>query len=220
MNQRKNLRALLALLVLALGAGVLASCGGGDGNGSSNANAQANDVDRAFVRSMIPHHESAVDMAEIARRKGQHKQIKILATNIITTQKAEIDQLTGIGSEIGVEVPGGEDGMSHDAHSTGGDSMGGDGDLETLGLSAEEAGMAMDAESLANAKPFDRAFIDMMVPHHEGAIRMAKAELAKGENTELKSIAEKIVSAQEREIKEMNSWRTDWYGAPVTPGSS
>jgi uncharacterized protein (DUF305 family) len=73
-----------------------------------------------------------------------------------------------------------------------------------------------DASMLEDAKPFDREFIDMMIPHHQGAIRMARVELEKGENRELKELAESIIDAQAKEIDEMNTWRVEWFGA-VSP---
>ena len=214
MRQQNKTRILVALLGTALLAAVVAGCGGSDHNGhGGSSQAMANEVDRAFVRLMVPHHESAIAMAKLADSKGQHKQIKTLAMDINATQNAEIDQMNGIAKTIGTEVGGGSSmsGMDH----SGAHAMGDAADFKTLGLTQETAGMSMDMTRLENAKPFDRAFIDMMVLHHKGAVRMAKAELAKGENSSLQSIARKIVAAQEREIKEMNSWRTSWYGGPV-----
>jgi hypothetical protein len=52
----------------------------------------------------------------------------------------------------------------------------------------------------------------MMIPHHQGAIRMARAELENGQNRELKALAEAIVDAQAKEIDDMNTWRVDWFG--------
>ena len=74
-------------------------------------------------------------------------------------------------------------------------------------------GMGDDASMLSEAKPFDREFIDMMISHHLGAIRMARVELEGGENPELKQLAQAIVDAQANEIDEMNTWRVEWYGA-------
>jgi uncharacterized protein (DUF305 family) len=78
---------------------------------------------------------------------------------------------------------------------------------------AGEHGDHMDPQELRDAKPFDREFIDMMIPHHRGAITMAKEELEKGENATLRGLAEDIVSAQEREIAQMREWRMAWYGS-------
>jgi uncharacterized protein (DUF305 family) len=73
-------------------------------------------------------------------------------------------------------------------------------------------------DELDGAKPFDRKFIDMMITHHQGAIRMARAELAKGTSARLRTIARAIVAAQKREILQMNSWRKAWYGATSPSG--
>ena len=64
-------------------------------------------------------------------------------------------------------------------------------------------GMDADPAMLADADPFDAEFIDMMVPHHEGAVAMAKAELIRGADPELKALAQDIIDAQQREISEM-----------------
>ena len=213
MRQHRRIRMFLTLFALAVATTVVAGCGSGDEGGSSGGSkGNANEVDRAFVRLMVPHHESAVEMANIAAEKGQHKEIKTLAGNITSSQNAEIEQMKGISTEIGADADGGsKSGMDHG----GGEMPEEADDLKSLGLSREEAGMSMDMQALETAKPFDRAFIDAMVPHHESAVMMAKAELAKGKNPELKTLAQNIIDAQEKEIEEMNSWRTDWYGGPV-----
>ena len=81
-------------------------------------------------------------------------------------------------------------------------------------MSAEEMeamGMTMDPEELAERDPFDKAFIDNMIPHHESAIDMANAALKDSENPEIRQIARAIVDAQEREIELMRGWRNEWY---------
>lgn len=53
----------------------------------------------------------------------------------------------------------------------------------------------------------DKDFAMMMIPHHEGAIAMAKAELQYGKDPALRAMAEKIIAAQEAEIAELKKWQ-------------
>jgi uncharacterized protein (DUF305 family) len=69
----------------------------------------------------------------------------------------------------------------------------------------------MDPQQLANKEPFDKAFIDAMIPHHQSAIEMAQVALEKSDNPKIKELAENIISAQQREIEQMREWRREWY---------
>lgn len=57
---------------------------------------------------------------------------------------------------------------------------------------------------------FDRAFIEGMIPHHQGAIDMARAALRYAKHQEIKDMAEAIIEAQQSEIDMMNSWMMEW----------
>jgi uncharacterized protein (DUF305 family) len=154
-----------------------------DGPETSAGTVGGNGVDRAFVAAMIPHHESAVDMAEIAEERGRSGFVKRLAGDIIRTQNAEITTMRREDAELakaGVEA----------------------GDL---GVADHAMGMDGDMSMLEAADPFDPTFLEMMIPHHEGAVTMAKAELAQGADPELKGLAQDIIEAQEREIEEMRA---------------
>jgi uncharacterized protein (DUF305 family) len=59
--------------------------------------------------------------------------------------------------------------------------------------------------------PYDAAFIDSMIVHHEGAIAMANQALEQAERQEIKDLAQAIVGAQEAEITQLREWRTAWY---------
>ena len=171
---RKILSALLAAATLAL-----AACGDDD-SGDSGAS-RGNDIDRAFVADMIPHHRAAVEMASIAQRRGESAFVKGLADDIIRTQNAEIATMRSQDEHLEIAGVGKGD----------------------LGIDEHMKGMDDDPAMLKTAKPFDEAFIEMMVPHHEGAIEMARAELEKGGDQELKALARGIIDAQTREIDEM-----------------
>jgi uncharacterized protein (DUF305 family) len=153
-------------------------------------------TDAAFAAAMIPHHESAIEMAHLARERAQHPEIRTLADEIIETQSAEIEELERIVERVGSADPA------------------------ALGVSDEMSGMHVDTAALEQASPFDRAFIDEMIVHHQGAVRMAEAELASGTDHHAKALAEEIVAAQSAEIDQMNAWRVDWYGEESPAGSA
>jgi uncharacterized protein (DUF305 family) len=186
---------VLLAAVLAIG---LAACGGDD----QPDGGRGNPTEQAFLKAMIPHHEAAVEMAEIAQDRGQHREVKRLADSIIETQTDEIRRMETLHERLfGAEVV--PDPEAHDE----------------LGLSAEAAGAEhTDVAELETSRPFDRAFIDMMVPHHQGAIRMARAVLAKSDDGGIRALARAIIDAQAREIRQMNEWRSKWYGARSPAG--
>lgn len=189
----RNLTIAIAAIIVALFAVITVTSGGGEDS------ADAKETDGAFIVGMIPHHESAIEMAEIAAEEAEHPEVKELAGQIVSAQAAEIDDLQRIHQRLFGQP------ISQASHGT-------------LGMAEHEMGMGMDASELRGAQPFDREFIDMMVPHHQGAIRMARVELASGEDADLMQISEAIIDAQTREINEMNRWRTEWYGKPSPAG--
>jgi uncharacterized protein (DUF305 family) len=145
--------------------------------------------DKAFIDAMVPHHEGAVEMAEVALKQAEHPEIKEVAEDIVSSQRAEI----GMFGEIRERRYGSAESNAEM------DEM----DMRAMGMS--------DPRELAQADPFDKAFIDEMIPHHESAIAMARVALEESEDGEIRRIARDIVSAQEREIAQMKEWREEWY---------
>ena len=146
--------------------------------------------DRAFIDSMVPHHQGAIAMAEVALDNAEHQEIKELSRNIISSQQAEIEELKAIKKE--------EFGTSN----------------VPMEMSQEQMrgmGMMMDPQQLANREPFDKAFIDAMIPHHQSAIEMSRVALENSDNPRIKELAENIISAQQEEIEQMKQWRQQWY---------
>jgi uncharacterized protein (DUF305 family) len=145
--------------------------------------------DERFIDAMVPHHQGAIAMAEIALKNAEHEEITQLSRNIISTQKAEIQELESIKEE--------EFGTSQVPMEMGQEQM------QSMGM--------MDPQELANKELFDKAFIDAMIPHHQSAIEMARIASGKSENPQIKELAENIVSAQQKEIEQMQVWRREWY---------
>lgn len=185
------MRARATLVALGL---VLAAAGCGDSHHGDSATANA--ADAAFLNDMTAHHQGAIDMAQLAESRAEHPEIRRLAVGIETTQKAEIAAFERMHERMRSM----HDDATHGGH---------------MGMSDAEMGMDMDMDALAAAKPFDKAFIDEMIPHHRGAIVMARELLAKGADPELRKMAQAIIDAQSKEIAQMRSWRKRWYqGAP------
>src|SRR6266545_8160386 len=90
--------------------------------------------------------------------------------------------------------------------------------LLTVGWTAMAG--ASPLQSQAQVQEFDQAFIDMMVPHHEGAVAMAEIARERAEHREVKDLAEDIIRSQEAEIAQMKAWRLAWYGSDQTPSMS
>ena len=157
----------------------------------SAPNAASQPYDLQFLDTMIAHHEGAIEMAKAAGAKSQNADVKNFAAKIVTDQEKEIAQMkqwreawfAGKPSALNMEM----NGM--------GDSM---------------KGMNMSALTTPTGKDFDIEFVNQMMPHHEGAVVMAREALTKAEHAELKTLANQIIAAQEAEIKQMQNWKAQW----------
>ena len=158
--------------------------------------------DQRFIDMMVPHHEAAIAMAEIAQSRASHDELRALADEIIAAQSAEIGQLRAwreswFGSsqtppmEAMPMLPG----------------------VQMVGqpMSGDRMDMRVDVERLRSAQPFDPAFIDAMVLHHQSAIQAAQSALTRSSREEIRRLAEAIIGAQSREIDRLLRWRADWY---------
>ncbi|MGH2984453.1 MAG: DUF305 domain-containing protein [Solirubrobacterales bacterium] len=194
MSWKTAIAAVVAVAAVVVAVVLIADFGDDD-------SAEASETDGAFMAEMTAHHEAAIEMAEMAQERGERAEVKGLAEEIIAAQSGEIERFSSIHDQMFGEP------MSSADHGT-------------LGMSASEMGMEMNMSELESAQPFDQAFIDAMVAHHQGAIRMARVELEQGEDDELAEIAEAIIAAQSAEIEQMNAWRQQWYGAPSPAGGA
>jgi uncharacterized protein (DUF305 family) len=197
--------ALAATLVLsACGTGDMAGMSGTKTKASAGSSAPApsgtpaseakNPADVLFATMMIPHHAQAIAMADIALKRATDPKVVALAPKVKAAQGPENERMTGWLTGWGEAVPdasGGSD-MS-DMHSMGGQTGG--------MMSAQE----MTDLRKAAGPAFDRMWLQMMVRHHQGAVEMAKTELAKGTNPESKQLARSIIDAQSAEVAEINS---------------
>jgi len=163
----------------------------------------AGDMDRHFIEEMIPHHEDAVTMAELALTRAEHPELKQLAETIIRDQTREIEQMrTWYTSWYGVDAPRGDDAFR--GRGMGQGMMG-------QGMMHDDA----DMEVLQAALVFDKEFIEQMIPHHDDAIEMAELALSRAEHPEIKQLAADIRTTQTAENTQMREWYGEWFGADV-----
>lgn len=178
---------LTALLALA-GCASTTSSGGMDnmpGMGSSASASPASDVNNAdmqFTMMMIPHHEQAVEMADmILAKDGIDERVLTLAEQIKSAQGPEIDLMESWLDEWGTPM-GDMDGMDHG------------------GMMSDTDMQALEDATGAEAS---RLFLEQMIVHHEGAIEMAQDEVDNGQNPDVVTLAENIIASQTTEIATM-----------------
>ena len=149
---------------------------------SSMASGDLSGDDIMFLQMMIPHHQQAIEMSELALTKSSDSELLALAKDIRDGQGAEIVKMKAWldGANAGMD-PG---------HSMGHD-MGG-----------MLSGSELAALKAATGKSFDLLWLKGMTGHHDGAIDMA-AMIEDAENAEIKSFGQAIVSAQSAQNEQM-----------------
>lgn len=154
--------------------------------------------DRQFIDMMVPHHEQGMMMANMAEARAEHAELKTMARKMIDEQQRDVGEMKAMRKQWFTSdatppmdkmpmLPG----MEGHPHL----------DVGTMHTQLEAA------------KPFDKAFLDMMIDHHEMAIHASQLDDQKGTHPELKQLARKMADQQRREVDEMRSLRTQWYGA-------
>lgn len=182
----------------------------------------AQSMDQHFIVMMIPHHDGAIAMADLALTRAKRPEIKELARSIKASQTSENAQMrtwyrqwfgqpvatwnqgTGLGRTGGA---GGGMGMGHTGDGMGMGPMGG-------GMGMGPMGGRTDLTALSKAPDFDRAFIEEMIPHHQMGVRMATMAQANSQHQELRLMQQAMVKAQSQEIDQMRQWYRSWYGSP------
>lgn len=166
----------------------------GSGNHStmkSSPNAASAPYDLQFIDTMIAHHQGALHMAKPCAPNAQHTEIKTLCANIIRDQQKEIDDMKAWREKW---FAGAAPALN----------------MEMAGMSDSMKGMDMKKLESLKGNEFDLEFIRQMIPHHEGAIAMAKDALQRSAKDEVKGLANAVIKAQESEIKQMREWQTAW----------
>ncbi len=155
---------------------------------SSEASGDFNAADEMFVTMMIPHHQQAIEMADLILGKdGIDERVVTLAQQIKDAQGPEIETMQGWLQEWGLPSPdlsmGGMDGMDHGG-----------------GMMSEEDMTALESATGVEAT---RLFLQGMIEHHNGAIMMAEMELSNGQNPDVLELAQQVIDGQKAEVTTM-----------------
>ncbi|MGJ7416930.1 DUF305 domain-containing protein [Streptomyces cinereoruber] len=156
-----------------------------------------NDADVMFAQMMIPHHEQALEMARLADGRAEDPGVKRLVAAIERAQDPEIRTMRAWLKGWGRPESAGHGG----GHGSGSDH--GDGRGSGSGMAGMMSEQDMKGLAAAEGKEFDRAFAELMIAHHEGAVTMAEEERSKGLNPTAKKLADDVVRTQSTEIAEL-----------------
>ena len=142
--------------------------------------------DLDFMQGMMPHHQGAVDMAKVVLQYGKDAEVKTLAEAVIKAQESEIALMKDwIAKTDQAKLP-------------------------VVPASKEANDQAMATMMKNMMTPYsgdaDVDFVKGMIPHHQGAIDMAKAALKYGQDPTVLKLALDVVTTQEGEIKFMTDW--------------
>lgn len=155
--------------------------------------------DLRFIDAMSMHHQGAVVMAKEALEKSTRPEIKQLANNIIQSQTKEISQMKRWRTTWYPQA-------SSQPVAYGGENK------SIMPMSAKQQESMMMSQDLGAADDqFDLRFLNTMIPHHEGALVMAKDASSKSTRPEIKQLNQSILTSQQAEIEQMQQWRKAWY---------
>ena len=157
------------------------------------------DVDHDFTAMMIPHHRGAIDMAQAELQYGRNQKLLRIAQEIVVEQLQEIAAM-----RLAVGEPASPTWVTNRAQDpragAASHSANPGGDAPFVSRSNAAMDKMMTDMAVKPTGDVDHDFVAMMVPHHQGAIDMARAELQYGQNPQLKTIAQEIIVDQMQEI--------------------
>ena len=174
--------------------------------------ADHNDADIMFAQMMIPHHQQAVEMSEmLLAKEGIPAQVVEFTQGIIDAQGPEIDRMNAMLEAWGQQPVTDSGGMGTMDEMGGMDhgEMGGMDHGEMGGMSGMMSQEDMTALEEAQGTEAARLYLEQMTAHHEGAVDMARDEVADGQNPHAITLAEQVINDQEAEIAQMQQMLTD-----------
>jgi uncharacterized protein (DUF305 family) len=149
---------------------------------ATSAPQQHNQADVVFLQNMVLHHTQAITMSQIARNQASAAQVKDLAARIEAEESPQIQQMNALLTEWAIPAPA------------------------TTGGTAPTSGVGHgQLPGLVSGAGFDRAFLEIMIVHHQDAVDMSQIELAQASNPATRNLAQLITSTDQAQISEMQT---------------
>lgn len=143
---------------------------------------QHNQADVVFLQNMVLHHTQAMTMSQIARNQASTAQVKDLAARIEAEQSPQIQQMNSLLTEWAIPAPA------------------------TTGAIGTTNGVGHgQLPGTVSGAGFDRAFLEIMIVHHQDAVDMSQIELAQASDPATRNLAQQIISADQAQINEMQT---------------
>lgn len=177
----KKIAVVATSIALVLGSAACARVD--DGKPNASGTMTLSDADFTFLMMMLPHHEQAIQMSELALTNTDSTEVLLTAKSIKKLQNVEIQKMKSWLTEAG----------------------------KTTSSHMTMSGMLTDQQMLdlrsARGKEFDMQYLSGMIGHHRGAIEMAQYEMDHGSNPKVQAMAAAIVVSQTAEVLAMEAMR-------------
>src|SRR5215213_8592929 len=148
--------------------------------------------------------------------RGYHLRTLLTRAWLLALLLAVAFILAACGGAGGGQQGSGSDGEQGKAEKSGGSMAGMDHSEMGHGSMGMGAGDMARQMVMENGKYSDEAFIDAMVPHHQGAIEMAEVALKNAEHEQIKELSHNIISSQQAEIEELKSIKKEEFGTSTS----
>ncbi|MES2874123.1 MAG: DUF305 domain-containing protein [Bacteroidota bacterium] len=148
-------------------------------------------VDHDFAMMMKSHHQAAVDMSQVELESGKDDELKKMAQNIIDAQKKEVIELQSFLDNHKNPEKNYDPAMKEQGFSK---------------VMDENMTMMMDMPKMDPNSSTDKHYVQMMIPHHQGAVQMAEGFIQFGKDPALISMAKKMIADQKKEIEQFKKW--------------
>jgi uncharacterized protein (DUF305 family) len=163
--------------------------------GETLAGLEGRELEVTFLAEIIPHHQAAIEMAEMQLERGTSPDIRTHAENIIHNQKHQIHQFTrwledwyGLSpEEARAEAPG-------------------EARQEMAALEEETQAMIEELRAVPAGEDFDVAFVQKMIPHHQGGIVEFLEPQSRATGPELRVAAASGITTQQAQVADLRTW--------------